>query len=568
MSSKKYLILTSLLAMFAFGLNAQTTNDAMYRGGGYDYSDTTLIPTKRIPQQRDFLAGQYDFPSMPRNQWEIGICGGLLNVSGDVRSKTIFNRPTKGNALNTMAWGLTVRKAWGYVISTRLFYQHGNAIGYNYQESMNYWGHSANPYQLAGYTQDVYYSYKTTVNELSLQVVAALNNLKFHRARNKFSHFFYLGAGGMSYHTMMDMKNKNSNNANYDFNSIVVQTGTGANAIYKDRKDINKQLVDLFDGEYETEAESHENRGRIMKKHTIRPIFNIGLGTQIRLTHKLSLSIEDKMSITMDDLIDGYRWQERPYSNGATVASGMTRDFDNLNFLAVGLNLNLGGKSVDPLWWMNPLDFGYNKMSHQKQPTNKCDLDADGDGISDCFDRCPNTPGGVSVDSHGCPFDTDGDGVPDYKDKQLITPTDCQPVNGDGVGKCPDPECCKNRPVDEVKGCTISSGSLTFQAGSAKLGADAQTKLNNLANAMRSNPNCKAVIMGCGNGSKIEQQRSWDRVNNVINYMVDKQNIDRERFIFQYQRSDCDANTVEYRGAGSEETGPSNVPPPHPNLRK
>jgi OOP family OmpA-OmpF porin len=94
---------------------------------------------------------------------------------------------------------------------------------------------------------------------------------------------------------------------------------------------------------------------------------------------------------------------------------------------------------------MNPLDYGYNEMKRPKGATgSKCEKDADGDGISDCFDRCPNTPGGVSVDSHGCPFDTDGDGVADYKDKQLITPTECQPVDADGVGRCPEPECCKN----------------------------------------------------------------------------------------------------------------------------
>jgi outer membrane protein OmpA-like peptidoglycan-associated protein len=79
-----------------------------------------------------------------------------------------------------------------------------------------------------------------------------------------------------------------------------------------------------------------------------------------------------------------------------------------------------------------------------------------------------------------------------------------------------------------------ASGSISFGAGSAKLSSGAMSQLNSLANSLRSNPNCKAVINGNGNGSKIEQQRSWDRVNSVINYMVDKQGIDRDRFIFQY----------------------------------
>ena len=65
--------------------------------------------------------------------------------------------------------------------------------------------------------------------------------------------------------------------------------------------------------------------------------------------------------------------------------------------------------------------------------------DADGDGVTDQFDHEPNTPAGTPVDTHGVSRDTDGDGVPDSKDKELITPTQCQPVDADGVGKCPDP---------------------------------------------------------------------------------------------------------------------------------
>lgn len=70
------------------------------------------------------------------------------------------------------------------------------------------------------------------------------------------------------------------------------------------------------------------------------------------------------------------------------------------------------------------------------QTKKDCTKDADDDGISDCFDTCPNTPKGVRVDSKGCPRDTDADGIPDYKDKELITPTECQPSDSLGVGNC------------------------------------------------------------------------------------------------------------------------------------
>ncbi|OOZ35681.1 OmpA family protein [Solemya velesiana gill symbiont] len=43
--------------------------------------------------------------------------------------------------------------------------------------------------------------------------------------------------------------------------------------------------------------------------------------------------------------------------------------------------------------------------------------DADGDGVVDSKDKCPNTPAGAPVDAMGCALDSDGDSVKDYKDK-------------------------------------------------------------------------------------------------------------------------------------------------------
>ena len=58
-----------------------------------------------------------------------------------------------------------------------------------------------------------------------------------------------------------------------------------------------------------------------------------------------------------------------------------------------------------------------------KVDENGCVADSDSDGVPDDIDRCPNTPQGVSVDSKGCPSDDDNDGVPDYLDKCPNTPS-------------------------------------------------------------------------------------------------------------------------------------------------
>jgi hypothetical protein len=580
---KNYLLLPALIGWAALLSNsAIAQKETIYKSVGYDVTDTSLIPARRMEQQRDFIKSQYDFPSKPRNQWEIGVNVGAFNVSGDVRSKHLF---TAKNPIQTLGFGLHVRKAWGYVISTRLQFIHGTASGYNWQSSTGYWAHS-NPWNKirlngVGYATGninsttysatpVYYNYKTNIDELSFQMVATLNNIKFHKARSQASLYALVGMGGMLYDTWINAINGSGTNATlYDFQSITSKfyQNTSPNVNwpngYRTRKAKNTDLLKMFDGSYETAAERHDNRPWFGKERTFRTILTAGLGVQFKLGSKVSLSIEEKFSFSGDDLLDGQRWQEYPQPGFG--GSAMTRDNDTYNYLSLGLNIHIGRKSIEPLWWMNPLDYSYTKMN-KPNSGGACDVDKDGDGVSDCFDRCPDTPAGVSVDTHGCAIDTDGDGVPDFKDKQLITPTDCQPTDADGIGTCPDPECCSGKVVPV--GCGgISGGAIEFTTGKSKLDAISKAALASLSSAMRANPTCKVLIIGNGNGSKMDQQRSWDRVNAVINYLVDNQGIDRERFIFQYgQNGNSDA--VIYRSAGEGEEGPSNMPPPFPNLRR
>ena len=198
--------------------------------------------------------------------------------------------------------------------------------------------------------------------------------------------------------------------------------------------------------------------------------------------------------------------------------------------------------------------------------------DADGDGVTDQFDQ-EQTPQGCPVDTHGVSLDTDGDGVPDCKDKEKITPTICQPVDADGVGKCPCPDtsCYANLMMKQTNDCATKLGALpsvTFTGKAVTLSKDAQSLLASVGARMRNNPECKVVVVGYCNSTKQEQQLSWDRVNAVINYLVEKEGISGDRFIFQYGQEGGDCATVDLRGAAEGEEGPNTVPAPHPNLRK
>jgi outer membrane protein OmpA-like peptidoglycan-associated protein len=225
-------------------------------------------------------------------------------------------------------------------------------------------------------------------------------------------------------------------------------------------------------------------------------------------------------------------------------------------------------KSVEPLYWKNPLEFVYSELNSPKRmKMPKVVLaDADGDGITDQFDREPNTPAGAPVDAHGVSKDTDGDGVPDYKDKQLITPTECQPVDANGVGKCPEPPCCKIAPP--APSCNMGSiPSITFAKGSAKLSTGAESLLAAVADRLKNNPVCKVFITGYAEASKVSQQMSWDRVNAIISYLTEKQGIAAERLINKYGQTEGDINVIDLSATGENIEGPNTVPAPHPNLR-
>jgi outer membrane protein OmpA-like peptidoglycan-associated protein len=241
-----------------------------------------------------------------------------------------------------------------------------------------------------------------------------------------------------------------------------------------------------------------------------------------------------------------------------------------VTFLLAGLDTfaQKKTKSVEPLYWKNPLEFVYGELNSPKRmklPKVVLD-DADGDGVTDQFDREPNTPAGAPVNVNGVSKDTDGDGVPDFKDKQLITPTECQPVDANGVGKCPEPACCKIVPPAPT--CNMGGiPSITFAKSSAKLSSGAESLLAAVADRLKNNPACKVFITGYAEASKVSQQMSWDRVNAIITYLTEKQGIAAERLINKYGQTDGDINVIDLSATGENIEGPNTVPAPHPNLR-
>ncbi|RYZ23804.1 MAG: hypothetical protein EOO16_03410 [Chitinophagaceae bacterium] len=561
MASKKVTLLAGLLCLLASEGFSQTTT-----ANKSTASDSSVIPSRRMPQHTEFMNGSYNFPAKPRNQWEIGIKGGLFNVIGDVDA-----RPSWGAAAH-------VRKAFGYLFSARLEYTYGVAKGLNWRPSYNYGNNPAwttNIGRPAAYTPQsptsgtpgapaitpVYYNYKTNVQDLVLEGVLTLNNVRFHRSKTGFALYAFAGVGGSTFDSKVNALG--ADGKPYNFNTVA----SGAGNTFKTRKATRKALREMMDNTYETAAENYGERRPKLFGNSYRTIGSVGGGIAFKLNNRFNLALEDRFSFTNDDLYDGQRWAEQVPGNPV-----LTQNFDTYNFASLGLNVNLGSKSTEPLWWLNPLDYAYSEIRNPRlmklpKPTLP---DSDGDGVTDQFDQ-EQTPAGCPVDAHGVSRDTDGDGVPDCRDKELITPTVCQPVDADGVGKCPCPDSCGTGGTGGgLSACAKNLGSLpsvTFSGNNPALTNDARSMLASVAARLRNNPGCRVVVIGYCQSTKAEQQRSWDRVNAVINYMVEKEGLSADRFIFQYGQTGGDCNTVDIRPANEGEEGPANVPAPHPNLR-
>ena len=255
-------------------------------------------------------------------------------------------------------------------------------------------------------------------------------------------------------------------------------------------------------------------------------------------------------------------------------------------FNSVRLNVNLGSNAnkVQPLNWINPNNYVYSELTNpdhlKKNLKVKLD-DADGDGITDQFDLEPNTPAGVAVDSRGRALDSDGDGVPDYKDKELLTRQECFPINTEGVGSCPESACCKEsrekitelqKVVDGLKESGVASScsmnnlpSIVFKSGGASLSRDNMRLLDAVATQLKDNSSCKLKVLGHPEANKSSQQKAYDRVDAIIKYLVEKQGISEDRFIFAYDSGSGDGKTIDLQG--TNEVGPNTVPAPAPHLK-
>lgn len=132
----------------------------------------------------------------------------------------------------------------------------------------------------------------------------------------------------------------------------------------------------------------------------------VGFGIKANLSSRINLDLGYSMGYVDGDELDGY--YKAPIIN------------DKFSYLHAGLEFSLGKSTRPQLAVHNPpaqlsrnavdaydelraslaaSEAAYNKKLAE---LNAMKLDSDFDGVSDYFDKCPNTPTGVKVDGAGC----------------------------------------------------------------------------------------------------------------------------------------------------------------------
>jgi outer membrane protein OmpA-like peptidoglycan-associated protein len=274
-------------------------------------------------------------------------------------------------------------------------------------------------------------------------------------------------------------------------------------------------------------------------KQTPETVYLFGVRANYKLNRKIELNLDYTVRNGLTD-----KWD----------ASIMNTQYvtDNFTFLSLGMKYKIGSQ-IKESDWESPIDGLRDDVTTLFVKIDGFTDDADNDGVSDAFDKSPNTPLGVAVDGSGNALDVDMDNVPDYRDADPFSNRGVLvDENGieldddkDGVPNSKDLE--SNTPVGTMVnqfGINISnttfnnsSGhtffpSIYFNSGSAIVGSSNMNRIATIALLLRNNQDINLNVIGhtdnVGN-IKFNRDLGLKRANEVINYLVSYYKIDADR---------------------------------------
>lgn len=283
-------------------------------------------------------------PSSSFNTWSVGISGGMLAPT------VISGQNDFSQWKPELGYGAYIKKQ----ILPAFGIQADFLAGKLKADNSRAWGNGMDPVSpFSSYETKLAYSGSLSTN-------FTLANIYWMNRENVVQPYLSAGAGLMSY-------------------NIVLKNNAGTETIFNKGENVNEVF------------------------------FPVGAGLKFSLSNNINLDLGYTMNFVDGDNMDGYRAGNQN---------------DKFSYSHIGLEFALGSKSKRQLSTYNPVaalqdDYITRNAKLQadldadraKHAAHMAQMDADWkrylndtdkDGVSDYFDKCPNTPAGTQVDGAGC----------------------------------------------------------------------------------------------------------------------------------------------------------------------
>lgn len=290
------------------------------------------------------------------NHWSIGINVGVTAPTVATGGVNTFNHNQPA-----LGYGISLRDQLSHAFGLQLDVHGGTVKG---SDNAKY----NNPgYTVDTQTGDQVGSFKTPFWSATLSGTANVGSLSFLHRKNAVN-FFITGGAGLAWYAPKGYSDNAQTNLIFDYKGIA---GSNHNDSYV------KELV-----------------------------IPVGAGIKFRLSEALALNLG-----YTENFVDGFNF------------SGVHANFpaeNKYSYGYAGLEYTFGSKSKPNLDWVNPVAMMYDELydaalrqevealkgrvGNVENAINDLKKDSDGDGVSDQFDKCPNTPAGTVVDGSGCPI--------------------------------------------------------------------------------------------------------------------------------------------------------------------
>ena len=282
--------------------------------------------------------------------WSFGLSGGALAPVAGVGGKNDFS-----NWLPKIGYGAYIKYQASHIVGFQLDFLRGILEANNDKLQGN--AVPVSPYK--SFTTEIHWA-------TSLSGIFTLGNINWSQLHTAFQPYVSVGAGAIN------------------FNPTMV-TNTGNTVSYK----TDGSLTELY--------------------------VPVGFGIKANLSRSVNLDLGYTMGFVDADNLDGY--SKSPFTG------------DKFSYAHIGLEFVLGRSNKQQLARHNaPAQLAktmkdeddamrvslaaseerYNlrlaEINALRNDLSRMKMDADGDGVSDYFDKCPGTPSNVKVDGAGCPL--------------------------------------------------------------------------------------------------------------------------------------------------------------------